>query len=214
MGGICPTSSVELTKQHKALASILVLGVGAIVVDRSVLRSGVSGPADAAAAVTPILKNCDSVVRNAVCIETLAARTSKVEAMSVDDAGVANSFVPPSGWTTANPSAGDNADSGAASIAGSQFRLSSVMTRPVAAAVVNGTMLRAGQSYAFGVCADGKFGALKQEEIRHQRKLGGTGINTVRLISVEPRSEDSEGGAVIEVDGTQINLVIEKSEKN
>lgn len=205
---------MELNKHHKVLAGILALGAGAVIIDRVVLESDVSGPAAASASVPQNAERRDCVISPSPTCETLTARASQVKAIPIDSAELANAFVVPAGWTVAEPSLQHSIIDSGTVISHTQFRLSSVMTRPVAAAVINGNMLRAGHDYSFGVCNDGKFGVLKQDELRQLRKQGGTNISVVRLISVEPRSQDSEGGAVIEVDGTRVSLVIEQSEKH
>lgn len=205
---------VELTKQHKVLAGILLLGAGAVVLDRTVLSSGISGPDQAAAAITSSSTNrvCDTAPSTS--LESLTTRVSRLDGVAIDQAAVANAFVVPSGWAVNDKITQESGVVGSDSAATGQFRLSSVMTRPVVAAVVNGHMIRVGQSYAFGAGSDGKFGLLKQEELRQQQKSGGAGINSVRLISVEPRSQDNSGSAAIEVDGVRISLAIEQSEKH
>ncbi len=206
---------MELTKQHKVLAGIVSLGVGAVVLDRTVLNSGVTGPSVSAAATTSDSIKPGSAGPSAVVIERLADRIAQVEGRAQDQDAIAGAIVAPANWSVANvPASSASGSTRGTSLRFDQFRVSSVMTRPVAAAVVNGHMLRSGQNYAFGTAGDGKFGVLSQDELRQQRKLSVDSVSTVRLVSVIPRSDDNPGGAVIEVDGKRIELLIEQSEKD
>lgn len=212
-GWICSDDVVELTKQHKVLLGIVALGAGAVVVDRFVLDSGVSGPSPVNAAVPSASEQTAPEKQVYASMESLAARVEKVEVVTYDESDVARAFEPSSSWFP-----GDNVSTPISqsdeTIGEGQFKLSSVMTKPIAAAVINGHMVRAGQNYAFGVGADGQYGLLRQAELKDYQKRGFGNVNSVQLVSVLPRSEDNLGSAVIEVDGRRVELVIDQSEKH
>jgi hypothetical protein len=201
---------VELTKQHKVLLGVVGLGLGAVAVDRLILGSGIAGPSQAGAAVIerPATPRADSKPADAAP-RSLAER---VEALAEPDASkgeVAQAFRAPAGL------ASEVARSvGAVATKSDAFRLSSVMTRPVPAAVVNGHMLRTGHEYAFSASSSGLWTLLKDDEVAARQRTNASSIRVVRLESVRARTPTSPGSAIIIVDDSQRHeLVIHASEK-
>lgn len=200
---------VELTKQHKILLAVVGLGVGAVAVDRVILGSGISGPSQAAAATS---EQPAPLAAPARAIETshlsLADRIEELPAPEFTKSQVSDAFRPEA-QTLANET-----QSSGRSTSSDAFRLSSVMTKPVPAAVVNGHMLRTDHDYAFAASQSGLWTLIKDEDIQSQRRNNPALIRVVRLESVQARTPTAPGSATIIIDGTERHqLVIHSSEK-
>lgn len=201
---------MELTKQHKILLGVVGLGVGAVAVDRLILGSGVSGPSQVGAAIieqpaTPIAasKPVDSAPRS------LAERVEALDKPDAPKSEIAEAFRLPTGLNVERA-----ASVGAAAAKSDAFRLSSVMTKPVPAAVVNGHMLRTGHDYAFSPSTSGLWTLLKEDEVAARQRTNASSVRVVRLESVQSRTPTSPGSAIIIVDGSERHeLVIHSSEK-
>lgn len=202
---------VELTKQHKLLLAVVGLGVGAVAIDRFILGSGISGPSQAGAAIDErAVRPAAPTVAPEAQHKSLAARVEELPEPSVSRGEVADAFRLPAGVNVQQASKASAAPLSSADA----FRLSSVMTRPVPAAVVNGHMLRSGHDYAFAASGSGLWTLLKDDEAAARRRSNPESIRVVRLESVEARTSSAPGSAVLVVDGTERHeLVIQASEK-
>jgi hypothetical protein len=215
VGRIASESSlgfVELTKQHKVLLGVVGLGVAAVAVDRLVLGSAISGPSEVAAAVDERAAAPQAALpRSEQAPQSLAARVDQLPEATSSRSELEDAFRLPA---TVGQAVGRTAAGVVAATASDAFRLSSVMTRPVPAAVVNGNMLRSGHDYAFAASTSGAWTLLKDDEVAARRRDNPNSIRGVRLESVRARTSIAPGSAVIIVDGTERHeLVIQASEK-
>jgi hypothetical protein len=201
---------VELTKQHKVLLAVVGLGVGAVAVDRLILGSGISGPSEVGAAIIERPSTPKAAFQPAQSSSlSMAERVDALEDAEASRTDLADAFRASAGLSVSDaPTIGNSAAKADA------FRLSSVMTRPVPAAVVNGHMLRSGHEYAFSPSASGLWTLLKDDEVAARQRGNPSSIRAVRLESVQARTATTPGSAVITVDGSErYELVIQASEK-
>jgi len=205
---------VELTNQHKILLALVGLGIGTVILDRVVLGTGVSDPASASAGTSDQASTQRGEVSLAeVQRATIASKIEQLPQKLPDDARVSEAFRARADWFAGSNQA-KIVDAGSAKSVSTAFRLSSVMTKPVAAAVINGQLLRTGQDYAFAANNSGIMQLLKDEDAAARRRSNPASVRVVRLESVEARVSGSPGAAVLIVDGTDRHeLVIEASDK-
>ncbi len=176
---------MEPSKQSKVLAAVLVLGAGAIGVDRFVLDSGVSGPRSAAAQQSATDTHESSPAqaqpRPTSAHASLASRLQNAHDADLPEGpampGTESAFTPPQGWIAPTPEPAQAPATAQPENPAAGYRLSSVISKPVPIAVINGKTLVAGET---------------------SNQLPG-----VRLIQVDNRS------AVIEVNGQRVVLSLD-----
>lgn len=207
---------VELTKQHKVLLAIVGLGAGALFVDRVVIGSGLSSPKEASAGLSETL----GVARTTSPagegdVVTFATRIDAMEQPfdSASEAGsaLASAFRPAS---TTGQSRTHAEERGEKRVALAGLRISSVMTRPVSAAMLNGHLIREGEVHTFQAKGGGPWLLLRGEQRDAALTDTPDTIHTVKLIAVRPRTAKLNGSATVLVnDRDRYEIELEASEK-